>query len=54
MMGSQFHSDSQSQGKLDDLGDYEPSVQVPINDQKAVDMLMGLRSVEQGKMMIFF
>lgn len=50
MMGTQFHSDSQSQGKLDDLGDYDPSVQVPVNDQKSVEMLMGLRSVEHGKM----
>ncbi|KAI9494457.1 dynactin p62 family-domain-containing protein [Zychaea mexicana] len=48
MMGSHLHHDAQSQqGKLDDLGAYEPSVHVPDDDAKLVDHLMSLRSVDQ-------
>ncbi|KAI9244459.1 dynactin p62 family-domain-containing protein [Phascolomyces articulosus] len=48
MMGSHLHQDNQSQqGKLDDLGAYEPAVHVPDDDSKLVDQLMSLRSVDQ-------
>ncbi|KAI7850544.1 dynactin p62 family-domain-containing protein [Circinella umbellata] len=49
MMGSHLHHDSQSQqqGKLDDLGTYEPAVHVPDDDSKLVDNLMSSRTVDQ-------
>ncbi|KAI8150326.1 dynactin p62 family-domain-containing protein [Fennellomyces sp. T-0311] len=48
MMGSHLHHDAQAQqGKLDDLGAYEPSVHVPDDDSRLVDNLMSLRSVDQ-------
>ena len=52
MMGSHLHHDSQSQqqGKLDDLGAYEPAVHVPDDDSKLVDNLMSLRTVDQGSL----
>lgn len=49
LVGSHFHHDTQAQGKIDDLGTYEPTVQVPDDDLKTVDSLMSLRNVDQGK-----
>jgi dynactin-4 len=48
-MGTQFHHDTQMQGKLDDISDYEPSVQIPDDDIKLLDSMTTLRSVDGGK-----
>lgn len=49
-MGSQFQHDSQmQQGKLDDISDYEPSVQIPDDDVKLLESMTTLRSVDGGK-----
>ncbi|CAO0792930.1 unnamed protein product [Mucor circinelloides] len=46
-MGSQFQHDSQmQQGKLDDISDYEPSVQVPDDDIRLLESMTTLRSVD--------
>lgn len=48
-MGSQFQHDSQTQqGKLDDISDYEPSVQVPDDDVRLLESMTTLRSVDGG------
>ncbi|KAG2190770.1 hypothetical protein INT46_000712 [Mucor plumbeus] len=46
-MGSQFQHDSQmQQGKLDDISEYEPSVQIPDDDVKLLESMTTLRSVD--------
>lgn len=48
-MGAQFHHDTQmQQGKLDDISEYEPSVQVPDDDVKLLETMTTLRNVDGG------
>ncbi|KAI7867827.1 dynactin p62 family-domain-containing protein [Spinellus fusiger] len=47
MMGSQFPGDTPTQGKMDDISTYEPSLQVFNDDSKTLDTLISLRSVDQ-------
>lgn len=49
-MGTQFHHDTQmQQGKVDDISEYEPSVQIADQDLKVLDSMMTLRNVDGGK-----
>jgi dynactin-4 len=49
-MGTHFHhNEQQTQGKVDDISEYEPSVQIPDDDLKQLGNMMKLRSVDGGK-----
>jgi dynactin-4 len=48
-MGTHFHHDTQmQQGKLDDINEYKPSVQVPDDDVKLLETMTTLRNVDGG------
>lgn len=52
-MGGQFHHDTQiQQGKLDDITEYEPSVNIPDDDVKLLDTMQTLRSVDGGNISV--